>query len=217
MDSYRLTYSDIRGTDETLIANDGEVLRTTIRGVEFVGKDFRSLTVVDETSPDKLARFTLDRNVLCSCRIECTVPITIDDHGNASQGTLLVKLVLGDPEPDGALDSEELQITLKCDHGEFEGSGFSGWFEDELIEIQSKLPNGVFIKACINCLYSDYSPYGHGVFGSMMCFRNLKTDYLRVRAKDDFWAMHDLYEKMVQETYLCPEFERRVPGTGYRG
>jgi hypothetical protein len=71
--------------------------------------------------------------------------------------------------------------------------------------------------ACINCMYSDYSPYGHGLFGWMMCFRNIREEYRRVRGKADFWSVHDRYDRLVQETYLCPVFERRVPGTGYRG
>jgi hypothetical protein len=29
--------------------------------------------------------------------------------------------------------------------------------------------------------------------------------------------LSDRYDRLVQETYLCPEFERRIPGTGYRG
>ncbi len=51
----------------------------------------------------------------------------------------------------------------------------------------------------------------------MMCFRNLKSEYLKVKSKTDFWSVHNHYDRMVQETYLCPEFERRVLGTGYRG
>jgi hypothetical protein len=86
-----------------------------------------------------------------------------------------------------------------------------------LLDIQKHLPEGVFMKACINCLYSDYSPLGHGLFGGMMCFRNLKEEYLLVKSKDDLWSVHGRQERMVQETYLCPDFARRVPGTGYRG
>jgi len=73
------------------------------------------------------------------------------------------------------------------------------------------------MKACINCLYSDYSPLGHGLFGCMMCFRNLKAEYVKVTTKDELWPIHDRYDRLVQETYLCPDFERRIPGTGYRG
>jgi len=50
-----------------------------------------------------------------------------------------------------------------------------------------------------------------------MCFRNIKSAYLGVKSKDDLLAIHNLFERCVQETYLCPEFSRRIPGTGYRG
>lgn len=79
------------------------------------------------------------------------------------------------------------------------------------------MPEGVFIKACINCRYSDYSPYGHGLFGCMTCFRNIKAEYLKVTTKQEFWSLHGRQDRFVQETYLCGEFERRIPGTGYRG
>jgi hypothetical protein len=92
-----------------------------------------------------------------------------------------------------------------------------GWFEGEWLDIQKALPEAVVIKACINCLYSDYSPYGHGLFGCMMCFRNIKDEYLRVNSKQSFWSVHGRQERMVQETYLCPDFARRIAGTGYRG
>ena len=73
------------------------------------------------------------------------------------------------------------------------------------------LPDGVFMKICVNCLYSDYSPHGHGLFGWMMCFRNLKAEYLKVTSKAEFWSVHNRYDRLVQETYICPEFARRVP------
>lgn len=84
-------------------------------------------------------------------------------------GDLLVELVLGAPAPNGGLDREQLRIVLEYDGQRFVGPGTSGWFEDELLSIQNQLPDDAFIKACINCLYSDYSPYGHGLFGCMMC------------------------------------------------
>ena len=73
------------------------------------------------------------------------------------------------------------------------------------------------MKACINCSFSDYSPGGHDGFGTLLCFRDNKDAYLAVKGKRDlFQLMHKMTE-CVQETYLCPEFQRRVPGAGYRG
>jgi hypothetical protein len=216
MDRYPATYSDAQGSETTTIDNDGETLGLSLRGIEFVGRDFDSLEP-KAAAPEQLRPFSLNQGCLCSCRIECRIPVPVHDHGRLLDGALSVEMVLGDPAPNGWLDREHLRIVLEYESKRFASSGRSGWFEDELLGIQAQLPEGVFIKACINCLYSDYSPYGHGLFGCMMCFRNLKAEYLKVTTKQEFWSVHGRQDRFVQETYLCPEFERRIPGTGYRG
>jgi hypothetical protein len=216
VDRYPATYTDAHGSETAAIDNNGEMLRLSFRGIEFVGNDFDSLEP-NRAEPEQLRRFTLNQGCLCSCRIECRIPVPVHDRGRLLGGVLLVELVLGDPAPNGGLDREQLRIVLEYDGQRFASPGTSGWFEGELLGVQAQLPEGVFIKACINCLYSDYSPSGHGVFGCMMCFRNLKTEYLKVTTKKEFWSVHGRQDRFVQETYLCPEFERRIPGTGYRG
>ncbi len=216
MDRYPARYSDAHGTETTTIDNNGEMLRLSLDGVEFVGSDFDSLEPKD-AAPDQLRRFALNQGCLCSCRIECRMPVPVHDRGREVSGVLSVELVLGNPAKNGGIDCEQLRILLEYDGQRVAGPGTSGWFEDELLGLQTQLPEGVFIKACINCLYSDYSPYGHGLFGGMMCFRNLKAEYLKVTPKAEFWSIHGRQDRFVQETYLCPEFERRIPGSGYRG
>jgi hypothetical protein len=213
---YPTTYTDALGSEPATLANDSETLRLSLRGVEFVGGDFDSLQPKG-AAPEQLKRFTLSQGCLCSCRIECRIPVPIHDHGEYVDGTLLVDVVLGDPAPNGSLDREKLRIVLEYGGQRFAGPGTSGWFEDELLALQKQLPEGVFVKACINRLYSDYSPYGHGLFGGMLCFRNLKAEYLKVKTKLEFFSVHGRQDRFVQETYLCPEFERRTPGIGYRG
>jgi hypothetical protein len=217
VDHYPAKYSDARGSETTTIGNDGETLRVFLRGLEFVGRDFDSLELPKDARPEQRQRLSFSQACLCSCCIECQIPVPIHDCGRPVDGALLIELVLGDPCPNEGLDREQLRIVFEYDGKRFVGSGTSGWFEDELLGIQAQLPEGVFIKACINCLYSDYSPYGHGLFGCLMCFRNLKAEYLKVTTKEEFWAVHDRRDRMVLETYLCPEFERRIAGTGYRG
>ena len=56
----------------------------------------------------------------------------------------------------------------------------------------------------------------------MICFRANKAGYLALPtgedfSKDAYFAVLGMVSDMVQETHLCPEFERRTPGTGYRG
>ena len=73
----------------------------------------------------------------------------------------------------------------------------------------SRLVSTVFIPTI--------APTEMGYLGDMMCFRNLKQEYLQVKSKQEFFHIHDHFERQVQETWLCDEFELRVPGTGYRG
>ena len=49
----------------------------------------------------------------------------------------------------------------------------------------------------------------------MRCHRDAKPQYLAVRSKAEYWGVPVTED--VPETYLCDEYERRVPGTGYRG
>lgn len=217
MQEYPATYTDAHGSEKTVITNDGETLRMVVRGVEFSGKSFDLLSPKSGTPQSQLATFTLNLDCLCACQMEWQMPVPILDSSHQALGEFQIRLVLGNPEPNGCIDGEELLITLVYKDQRFSGKGTSGWFEDELLDVQSKLPDGVYMTACINCLYSDYSVYGHGLFGDMLCFRNAKAEYLKVRTKLQYMTMPVGPERDVQETFLCSEFERRVPGTGYRG
>jgi len=212
---YDGTYTDARGCEAIAFLNDGETLRVTIRGVEFAGSDFDGLAPVPGSADP--SGFTLQRGELCACSFAFDIPIPVVADEAEIPGRLHVELELGSPAPNGGLGREKLKLTLEYGEHRVTSSGSSGWFEDELVEIQRRLPTSVFIKACINCLYSDYNPAGHGLFGGMMCFRNIKAEYLQVKSKRDLFAVQERVDRLVQETYLCPEFSRRVPGTGYRG
>src|SRR5262245_8407902 len=131
MDRYPAKFTDARGCEVTTITNDGETLRIALRGLEFIGRDFDSLSPREGAAADQLQPFTLHHNCLCSCRIECRIPIPIHARGEQRACELLVDLSLGDPAPNGGLDCEELRLTLEYDNQRFCGSGKSGWFEDE--------------------------------------------------------------------------------------
>ncbi len=68
-------------------------------------------------------------------------------------------------------------------------------------------------------LISQNSPkrLGHGLFDGLACFRDNKQGYLSVQTKRDLFGIWGTMTEFVQETFRCPEFERRAPGTGYRG
>jgi hypothetical protein len=208
-------YKDRLGEILGQIENDGEEVSVTLGEWKFVETEFDDLEPKNEEHLP--GRFRLHHGALCDCTFDFKMPILISDKHRLIQSQLSVTAKLGKPDNRGGLDKEEYKMSLTYDGKQIHSSGNSGWFEDELLEIQKQMPKDVFIKSCINCQFSDYSPYGHGAFGAMMCFRNLKQEYNKVRTKKDFWKIHDRYDRFVQETFICDEFERRVPGSGYRG
>jgi hypothetical protein len=143
------------------------------------------------------------------------MPIPVVLGADTGSGELEIHLELGSQKPNGALDRELVSLMLDIRGQTFHSAGTSGWVEDELLSLQATLPIGMYLKACINCSHSDYSPYGHGSFGWMACFRNFKAEYANVRDKHDLFPILDKAD-LVQETYLCPDFEKRLPNTGYR-
>jgi hypothetical protein len=60
-------------------------------------------------------------------------------------------------------------------------------------------------------------PSGHGLFGGLAGFRDNKAGYKVVQSERDLFGIWGTTTEFVQEIDLCPEFERRIPGTGYRG
>jgi Family of unknown function (DUF6304) len=215
--AYPGVYRDRFGQESTLIMNDGKALTMIVRGVTFRGSDFDGFEPQATTDANQLSTFTMNRGELCSCVIETEMMIPICVSDSLIDGKLTVRLGLGDPIPTGGIDRECLFIELRFGKSEFKSNGLSGWFEDEMLDIQKQLPPNTYMKSCINCAFSDYHPVGHGLFGGLACFRDNKHGYRAVKNKSDLLAIWNTTTEFVQETYLCPEFERRAPGTGYRG
>lgn len=219
--TYRARYKDRFGEEATTILNDGEALTMVVRGVRFRGNDFDRFHPQDVPDPAQLSSFTFLHGSLCYCTIEADIPVSVVTPAGTVDGLLTFELDLGEPLPTGQMDPERLKLRLAVNGQNYSSEGKTGWFEGEMLDLQGKLPPGTFMKACINCAFSDYSPYGHGLFGNLICFRANKAGYLALPSGEDFckdayFDVMDTVSEMVQETYLCPEFERRAPGTGYR-
>jgi len=216
---YKGTYCDLHGSESVTVANDGEVLRLKIRGVAFSGPDFDRLSPSDGTSLEGIAKFTVSgSNTLCSFELMLDIPIPVVVNQAETQGILHMNLQVGHPTPNGGVQCISLQLVLAVDDHTTKSSGQSGgYFEEELLDIERQLPEDVYIKGCVNCLYSDYSIVGNGMFGDMQCYRNMKADYLAAHSKAEWFELSKRCDTRVQEIYICPDFTLRIPGTGYRG
>jgi hypothetical protein len=214
---YPAHYKDRFGEEQTSIHNDGKNLSMIVRGVEFEGSDFDSFEPKGRPDPAQLSSFTLSHGSLCFCVIETGIPIPVATPLGLVDGILSVELELGSELPSGGIDREVLKLQLSVEGRSYTSKGNTGLFETEMLDLQRQLPPSTLMRTCINCAFSDYFPAGNGLFGCLACFRGNKAGYRGVSCKRDLFDIWATMTEFVQETHSCPEFEQRVPGTGYRG
>lgn len=207
-----LEYRDREGALVGELYTTGTWLEAVIDGQRFTGRDLDGLTPVGDCAP----RFALVAGDLADCCLSFTLPITVRVHGEQGSALLRVDVALGPAGDRGGLEHERVRLELMVGDRSVRSSGRSGWFEDELAEIHCLAPD-LHLMTCFGCGLSDYSLAGHGLFGWLMCFRGSEEAYRQVRTKQDLFALAARCTELVQETHVCPDFEVRVPGTGYRG
>jgi hypothetical protein len=185
----------------------GFIIRTTIRSVDLSGGGFDSLWSDDPTGGDRLP---LDATGdLGACRLFGDLPCTFMIDGERRADVIRFEL---DHRPGSLGAPNSLRLWRELDGTTY--SVVDDWFEDGLQRLEATLPATHRLVSCVTCLYSDYSPGGHGLIG-ISCHRDAKEQYLAVRSKSDYWRVPITED--VPETHLCPQWVRRVRGTGYRG
>lgn len=220
--SYPACYRDSFGIEETSIHNDGKTLSMSVRGVAFEGPGLDRLAPTRGPDSARLSSFTFLHGSLCFCVIETDIPLPVVTPRGTVDGILKVDLQLCLPLPTGQMNRERLKLQLNVEEVSYSSGVKTGFFDGEMGDLQRQLPTGTFMKVCFSCAFADYSPDGHGLFGNMICFRANKEGYLALPSdedfcKDSYFDVMDTVTEMVQETFLCLEFEKRTPGAGYRG
>ncbi|WP_020571876.1 DUF6304 family protein [Neolewinella persica] len=223
---YRGKAGTINGTLVNRFVPECEVqpypLLITLDGLDFEGNTFTGLSPVTEHDAAKaLGKFEFVEYgnqhpstayvELMNYQLEFDLRILIVDKNKAQDlevdGTCTV---------DKGIEADliKFEFTLYGDGHEVSNCDFDGLFDF----LKEKIGPEYCLKNCHGCAYSDYSPYGNDTFGTMMCFRNCKSEYSKVKSKADFFEVLNLNQDItVQETYLCDQFEARKKGTGYRG
>ena len=210
---YEGSYEDARGRFPAKFENDGRMLRLKVLDVVFESADFDLLSVVSARGP--LDGFSFYQDDLCSCALHVGLEVVVRSGDEDTVSLLEVEVAL--PPWDEGINYERFRLTLRHHMGVFQSSGKEDTFETALQQLSRQFPSGTRIRSCLFCQYGDYNPGGNPSFGGMMCFRNIKEEYNRVRGKGDFWGIARRCDRYVQETFLCSEFEDRIPGSGYRG
>jgi hypothetical protein len=111
---YPALYRDVHGEVATVKENDGKTLQMVVRGVVFTGTMFDDFEPTIAQDDPALASFSLYCNSLCSCVIECDMPLPVIFGAETLEGLLHMRLELGDPRQSarGGRDRKELQLVL---------------------------------------------------------------------------------------------------------
>ena len=127
-------------------------------------------------------------------------------------------IILCDGERVFRHDLKDAVFTLYVEGKEYILNCKSTYFEDALLDLTKLIREDYSLKCCFTCRYSDYSPYGSDDYGTLMCYRKHKEEYLKVNDKDSWFKYAEsLPYEMIQETYCCGEYEPRTKCSGYRG
>jgi Family of unknown function (DUF6304) len=208
-------YTDSWGREAITIKASGARLSVEIRGVIFTGPDFDDLE--PPAGVDVEAAFATDHGALTDYELAWQMPVQVACAGAELTAALRCRLVLGSPAVTGR-GTEELTLSLDMPGGKpVTSMRPHGSFEDALAGIQRQLPRDTLLKGCISCAFSDYSPAGSGLSGSLACFRDNKAAYLEVSGKRELFQVWDTLTEFVRETHLCPHYARRSAHAGYRG
>lgn len=207
-------YTDKHGPIHTTIQNDSEVLTIELDGTTFTGRDF--LSFEPENAGPLSERFTLGKyDMLTDYKLSCQIPISTWKGTSQLSGILLLEVDRNEKLFDG-YNYPYFHFSFKLDNEIIE-IGALGQFEGVFEVLGKKLPAGIIVKTCYTCMYADYSVAGNDLFGSMLCFRNIKDAYLKVTNKGEYMDIMDSFDRFVQETYVCGDFTVRTKGAGYRG
>jgi hypothetical protein len=169
-------YKDKFGISSAVLQNDYSRLLLYTRDCVAEGYQFDDFSLIkgekslfDYSSDMSLTNYSLDLdfNVLISNKgAEYTNDVKLNFKKRST------------PEP-----FQSVALETIIDNVKYESNVNTGVFEDALLSLNKKLPKNCYFKICFNCSFSDYFYGGSGCFGSMLCFKDISDDYLKVKTK----------------------------------
>jgi len=222
---YLGVYQDKQMLFPVEIYNNSEVLTFQIGKYRFAGTQMDDFELQNPIcySAKELRKFSWNKlphaedfcYTLSDYNLSVFIPIQlITKRGKEKSVILKLRSSCGSPQENGGLSHYAMNLALIFFGKTYTGEG--AFFEDAVHALLQSTRGEFSFKSCFGCQFSDYSVFGQGAFGTMLCFKNQKKKYLAVTTKAEYMAL-DREDRFVQETFLCEEFEARGENVGYRG
>lgn len=207
MTIYPTIYIDNFGEEETSFVSDGMSLKIQIRNQNFVGQSFESMELQASNLPLSDNDFSFNEyNSLTDCSFKVKIPLKLKDNQKYFESILNIQVILSGSEHP---KTKVFALTIDKIVYDLQKNGESGmWFETQMVRLQKLLPKNIKIKSCIFCAYSNYWVTGSDCFGTLLCFKKIKSKIVLVNNKSDYVDVAEENNgEATQETFWCSEFE----------
>ncbi len=224
---YKAFFENQYYSTEVEIKNDHEYLTFELDGFKFEGSTFHDFEMLNynEYRGSKQEKFSINEiscgekcvaYEICEYKMTVFLPVQIIDFETEEiiYSEMEMKINSGKSLGRGFIESVWTQLTLNILGEKIVGEDYD--FEGAANKILKKIKTRFTFRNCFGCKFSDYSYMGSSEFGTMLCFKNQKEKYIKVKSKSDYMKL-DREDKVVQEIYACDEYEIRGNITGYRG
>lgn len=208
MRKYVVKYKDKFGEEKTEICSDGSTISLTLRGIKFEGDDFDLLEGKVDDDKFEYIKYADGSGDLTNFRMKIIFPIKIFHQTKIITENMAFEIEIGKTNNINKLSPNSVE--LNTPFGFFSSKKTVGLFWNSMIEIQNMLPKNTQIKTCFSCTNSDYHPLGGGMFGALLCFKNLQKDFNNASNNleltnliDKGWEEGTIFN--VQETFDCSE------------
>jgi hypothetical protein len=85
-------------------------------------------------------------------------------------------------------------------------------FESQMINLQRLLPREIKMQSCLFCAFSNYGVGGSDAFGTLICYKEIKSEIVHFESKYEYMNVAAGYGIAIQETFYWGEFEDIKPG-----
>jgi hypothetical protein len=206
---YPTLFKDARGTEYSKFITDGKSLKIELRGITFEGH-FWELTPLKGQKENAQKCFDLNEDGYLNGIIDLNT-MEVPNGYFSVDVKIPIKIVNKDnTETDGIFEFgtnvNKMNFIINGKIYPSEKPSFEYGMDIE----HTKSLNIHYIKCCINCKFSSYSPFGNQVYGDMMCFKNCKEAWSMIGYSGlkypDNWTNIKRREN-TQEAFWCSEFE----------